>query len=146
MSAVASAPSGRVYDDFADPRRWVYVALSILFVLIGVSILWAVLFSAHPTVDWAPWMSGNWAAWDWVAGLLLFLLFLWILVWGIRAVVWGLGGNGYRWRHYYRRYARWGLDPAYETARARYARGEISREQFDQISTDLAHRPPGYYP
>ena len=40
---------------------------------------------------------------------------------------------------------RGGFDPAILAARQRYARGEISREQFEQIVTDL-RRPPGPLP
>jgi uncharacterized membrane protein len=36
-----------------------------------------------------------------------------------------------------------GWDPAVVTARQRYARGEISREQYDQLMTDLSRRRPG---
>jgi uncharacterized membrane protein len=34
-------------------------------------------------------------------------------------------------------------DPAVHAARGRYARGEITREQFDQMLTDLARRGRG---
>ncbi len=38
------------------------------------------------------------------------------------------------------------FDPALRAARERYARGEITREQFFQIAADLRHRPPGPLP
>lgn len=37
------------------------------------------------------------------------------------------------------------FDPAIAEARRRYARGEITREQFEQLVTDL-RRPPGPLP
>jgi putative membrane protein len=37
-------------------------------------------------------------------------------------------------------------DAALEQARVRYARGEMSREEFLQISTDLQGEPPGATP
>ena len=58
----------------------------------------------------------------------------------VRVAFWasrrGAGGGGPRGR---------GFDPAIMEARRRYARGEITREQFEQIVTDL-RRPPGPLP
>ena len=45
------------------------------------------------------------------------------------------------WRGYYRHYrlgGGWGHDPAVETARERYARGEITADQLDEIFRELA--------
>ena len=38
------------------------------------------------------------------------------------------------------------FDPAIQDARRRYARGEITREQFEQIIADLRRPPPGSLP
>jgi len=64
-------------------------------------------------------------------GLLLFVRIAW---WTSRRPYYGPPGGGGR-----------RFDPAIMAARQRYARGEITREQFEQIVTDL-RRPPGPLP
>jgi uncharacterized membrane protein len=57
----------------------------------------------------------------------------------MRMIFWGVWGSSYerrRWRHNYRHYYSRGpfdSDPAVEITRERFARGEITQEQFDQI-------------
>jgi putative membrane protein len=73
-------------------------------------------------------------------GFLLLFLVLWVSFFIVRVAFWT------------RRRSRWaarpdysvGRDSAIAIARRRYARGEITREQFDQIMTDLTRRrtPP----
>lgn len=76
----------------------------------------------------------------WGGFLLLFLL-VWIAFFVIRVALWssrrGYGGYGSHRPPGMRR------DPAVMIARQRYARGEISREQYDQIMTDLGRRGRG---
>ena len=62
---------------------------------------------------------------------LLFFLFFWGMRWWFG---WGWGGRGYG-----RPYG-WHHDDAHEILRARYARGEITKEQFDQMMRDLEPR------
>ncbi|MGA8543188.1 MAG: SHOCT domain-containing protein [Thermoplasmata archaeon] len=75
----------------------------------------------------------------WGGFLLLFLL-LWVSFFLIRMAFWSSRGP----RGYYR-YRQRGMvrDPAVMAARQRYARGEITREQYDQIMTDLGRRGRG---
>jgi putative membrane protein len=71
-------------------------------------------------------------------GFLLLFLILWVGFFVVRMLFWsrrlryGAGGG----------YAR--RDPAVMVARERYARGQITREQYDQIMNDLGRRrsPP----
>ncbi len=63
----------------------------------------------------------------WVFFLLFFLFF-----WGMRW--WGGWSGG--WGGYGRHYWRYG-DDAHAILRSRYARGEITREQFEQMMGDL---------
>lgn len=51
------------------------------------------------------------------------------------ALIAGLFFRPYRRRGYYRRW--YGYDSAMESLRQRYARGEISRDQFEQMASDL---------
>ena len=62
-----------------------------------------------------------------------FFAFFWIVRWLLFPWRggWGYGGWGYR-----RRYWRYG-DEAYYILRERYARGEITKEQFEQMTRDL---------
>ena len=60
-----------------------------------------------------------------------FFAFFWIVRWLFFPWRWGYGGWGYR-----RRYWHYG-DEAYNILRERYARGEITKEQFEQMARDL---------
>ena len=127
-----------------DPRRWLYAGLAVMFVLIGAAVLFSALWGDRASWTWGPWMMGSMSILGWIAGLFFLLLFIWVIVWIVRAAAWGIDGS-FRSRHFYRAAAHWRFDPAFETARERYARGEITREQFDQIAADLdRRRNPGY--
>jgi uncharacterized membrane protein len=68
-----------------------------------------------------------------------FFGFFWIF-----AVFWFIRWAFWPWRGYGpRRYWRYG-DQAYYILRERYARGEITKEQFDQMTRDLQQRNQGY--
>ena len=67
----------------------------------------------------------------WVFFLLFFLFF-----WGMR---WW-GGWGWGWYSRGGRYWRYG-DDAHAILRTRYARGEITKDQFDQMMRDLEQNP-----
>lgn len=107
-----------------DPRPWLYVGLAVMFALIGVGVLLAALYPGRFSDGNGIWPFGFfWFPWG--LFFLFFVFFWWIPRWG-----WGGG-------YYGRRYWRYGLDPAHSIARERFARGEISKEQYDQILRDL---------
>jgi len=128
-------------EDASDPRRWLFAGLAALFVLIGIAILLEVATSLWrgQLPSWS--LSSD--PWDWIIGIIGLLIAIWIVVWIMRMIFWGVWGSTYegrRWRHYYRHYhERWPFesDSAVEIARERYARGEITQEQFDQILRQL---------
>jgi len=102
-----------------------FIALSIITVLtiIGGSLFFLGYFVTRlPTAYYFPFFPFGifWAF------LLIFLVFG-VLRW----VFWGWGW-GYRRRGYY-----WRYDRAHQILRERYARGEITREQLDQMTRDL---------
>jgi putative membrane protein len=70
-----------------------------------------------------------WGNWGWGMGL---MMFLGLIFWGsiIWLVVWAVS----RTRH---EPQAGGRHDALDIARARYAKGEITKEQFDQIKKDL---------
>ncbi len=74
----------------------------------------------------------------WVGGLLGILFFFWIF-WFFSGFLWRRAWWG--WGRPYSYYRRWGHDDAEEILRARYARGEITKEQFDSMMGDLRRQP-----
>lgn len=141
-SAGPRSPPG--FDELFDPRRWLFGGLAALFVLVGVAIVLDVVVSLWRN-QLPSWSAGS-APWNWILPLIGVILAIWIVVWVIRFLFWGLGGGpyyGHYWRHYYRHYYLRGPfapDPAAEIARERFARGEITQEQFDQIMQQLERR------
>lgn len=118
-------PGARLQEGTShDPRLWLFVGLGVMLALVGVGVLFVALHTGGFPYRYGFWPFGFfWFPWG--LFFLFFVFFWWIPRWG-----WGLG-------HYGRRYWRHGFDPAYSIARERFARGEISKEQYDQILRDL---------
>lgn len=68
-------------------------------------------------------------------GFLFWLLLLFVILWAVRGTRGCYAGGHPYWRHYYHDHAH-GED-AIEIARKRYARGEITKEEFEQLKQDL---------
>jgi len=117
----------------SEAARYVGVGFFVLLVLVGAAILLAVLF--RPTFAGMPMMPFGFG---WVWGLFGILFFFWIF-WFFASFFWRRAGWG--WGHPYGHYRRWGYDEAEEILRARYARGEIMKEQFDSMMGDLRRQP-----
>jgi putative membrane protein len=115
-------------------RFWLLLGVGIAMIaaLIIVAIL---LFSGAFAFGPRPYY-GYWGGW------FLLIIFLWIGFFLIRMAFWSSRASR---REYYRQQHRGGpgRDPAVMMARQRYARGEITREQFEQIMTDLGRRGRG---
>jgi uncharacterized membrane protein len=122
----------------ARRRPWLFIGIAIAFVAVAALILIFVLYSAStaPAHSAYPYRFG-------LFGGVFFLFFILIVVffivrvafWSSRASRYGGGygrgpGPGY------------GRNRPAMVARMRYARGEITREQYDQIMTDLGRHPP----
>jgi uncharacterized membrane protein len=113
-------------------RRVPWFLIVALAVLAGVVIVLLVLFATGSLGGIGRPFYGEWG------GFLLLFLLLWICFFAIRVAFWSQrvrnGGRGGAYR---------GPDPAVMIARRRYARGEITRQQYDQIVADLQRpRPP----
>ena len=132
------------YNNEGAPRRpghptWWWAAVLGGVALIGVVIVVFLLLLygviGPPAAGPRP-LFGYWG------GFLLLILLLWIGFFVIRLVFWSARSRG---GYYGRPYGQSGMrrDPAVMAARQRYARGEITREQFDQIMTDLGRRGRG---
>ncbi|MDG6920304.1 MAG: SHOCT domain-containing protein [Nitrososphaerota archaeon] len=65
-------------------------------------------------------------------GFVFFVIFAMVI---FRLVFWGFGGGG--WRQRYRYGSGYGYGDAREILRQRYARGEITKDQFEQMMKDL---------
>jgi putative membrane protein len=116
------------------PRRWLFIGLAVMLAAIGVAVFLVILtpatFGYHPASGIGPFGL--------FGGFLLIFLFVWIILWIVRIGMWSSRSRGYnRPGGRGRRYG------AFAIARERYARGEITREQYDQMMQDL-QRPPGY--
>ena len=102
------------------PFRIFAIVLGALLLVLGIgAVLWLIfgasLFPVH-YFFFGPFFG------------VIFVLFL--LFFGLRLLLlpWGWYGGRRAWRNY---------DPAMDTLRQRYARGEITKEQFEQMKNDL---------
>ena len=116
-------------DGSERPRRgmrfgWLLVCLILLAVLAFVIALTVRVFFPPATT---PYHDGRFFLFFFPFGILLFFL----IVFAIARLIFRPWGGGYRrayWRHH---------SEAAEIVKARYARGEITKEQFDQMMRDL---------
>jgi len=102
-------------------RAWILIPLLGAVVVLGIAA--ALFFHGPPAVGVFPWY-GWWFPLPWIFIPLIFLAFF-----SIRWFLWG----GWRGGLYYR----WYNDPAIEIVKQRFARGEITKDQFDQMVKDL---------
>ncbi len=112
------------------PRAWILLPMlavvAILSTVIGLSIYF---YSNAPTNYYGSPYFGWWFGWPFFGFGWIFIPLVFILIFfGIRLFFWRGWGLGY-----YRRY----YDPALEILRERFARGEITKEQYDQMTRDL---------
>jgi putative membrane protein len=120
------------------PLRWVYIGLAVMLALIGVALLLVIL--SPSTFGYRPGTTG-FGPFGLFGGFFLIFFVVLIILWIVRIAFWSSRARGY-YRQGYGGGRRYG---AFAIARERYARGEISREQYDQIMQDLQRRP-GYPP
>jgi len=144
MSTATPPYRAPTLDDHYNPFRWLAVGLMAMFVLIGLGIFFSIVYNNPPVSFNTPW-TGWGTFWGWVLGALVLGIVVLIFLGIARNLIWGFGPR-YMGRHYYRRMARWGYDPAVDAARERFARGEITREQLDQITSELERRPYPPFP
>lgn len=108
-----------------DWRRWFWVGLAAMFILFGVAAVIQALYG-NPSV--APSRGAPYFGWMW--GLLGVLLLVWFVGLIFRPPWW------YRRGSYQHRWA-WGSDEAAEILKVRYAKGEITGDQFERMMQEL---------
>jgi putative membrane protein len=112
-------------------RRWIFlvpifIAVAFFATFIGLSLYY---HGTSPAYYGPPFFYG-WGFFPF-GGFFIFPV-IFILFFAFRWIFWG----GWGWGRYYRGYYG-NEDPAIETLKQRYARGEISKEQFEQMAKDL---------
>jgi uncharacterized membrane protein len=128
-----------MYQPYAQnpPRRPVWPWILLAGVLVAIVAILIYLFLGFDTGSHP---SGRLYYYPFFGGFFLIFLLVWVAFFALRMAVW----RGYRSR--YGGGPGYGgprRDPAVLAARQRYARGEITREQYDQIMTDLTRRRSG---
>ena len=110
-------------DGGGRPLRWALVPV-VLGVVVATIAVGASLYlrSVPPQYyGWWPWAPFGW----------FFLIpFFFLAFFALRFLIWGWWGGYYGWYH--------GQDPATQVLRERFARGELTREQFEQMTKDLS--------
>jgi uncharacterized membrane protein len=127
--------------DRTRPRGYGLVIL--IVVLIGVAVATAILvpLAQGQTPSWS--MLVN--SYDWLVAAIIVVLVIAILLYATHRALGFPEDRRVRRRRRHGRYeettATTGADPAVAIARARYARGEISSEQLNQLLRQLGQNP-----
>jgi putative membrane protein len=112
----------------SNPLAWAVLAIVVLAVIAFFAVL---AFHGYP-MGMSPYYYGYSGFGWWFFFPFGFLFFLGIIFLVSRLIFWPWGWGGAWRRHYW-----YGYGDAREILRQRYARGEITKDQYDQMNRDL---------
>jgi len=124
---------GEQHQHRHNPFAWAALVIVVIAVIAFLAVIAFHAYTSGPMPYYYGYPGFGW--WFFPLGLFFGLLFLFFI---FRVLFWGWGwGGGWGWR---RRYWYGYYGDASEVLRQRYARGEITKEQFDQMKRDLEQR------
>jgi putative membrane protein len=119
--------SGTYRTDAHPSRRWLWLPVIVAASLIVVAFAsWTYYGAQGPAYANGPWL---WFPFGWF----LFIPAFFLIFFSLRWFFWGGWGWGWRGGWYGGGY----YDPALQMLRERFAKGEITKEQYDQMLRDL---------
>ncbi len=120
---------GERHSRAVHPIAWAILAVVIVAIVSFFALIAIRGYPAAPMTTYNGYpFFGGWFFFPF--GIIFFFLFLFLVT---RFVFWGWWGWGWRRRYWYG----YEYGDAHEILRQRYARGEITKEQFDQMTRDL---------
>jgi len=135
-------PTGPYAPGRPRPIRWLPIIIAAIFVGIAVVLLLVIAYPSAFGIS-SPTGSPRFGFYG-IFGLFFVLIIAFFIV---RVAFWGTRASRYGGRGRYADQSGnpggYGPNRPVAVARMRYARGEITREQYDQILQDLNRRPGG---